>query len=68
MATRAILKYNSDNRGDYYLTKLAVKSAKQRVFGVNTTILEILAQESTCETAVICKLHFCAPCLIALVD
>ena len=47
---------NARRDGIFYMVKLKVLSAKEQIVAGTNTVIEILAQESTCETNVIYQL------------
>lgn len=51
-------KHNAQRNGAYYMMQIQVLSAKQQVVAGTNTVLEILVQESTCETGVNCPINF----------
>ncbi|VDD91667.1 unnamed protein product [Enterobius vermicularis] len=50
MASRAMAHINARRDGIFYMVKLKVLSAKEQIVAGTNTVIEILAQESTCET------------------
>lgn len=52
IATRAMTKINAMRNGIFYMAKLKILSVKQQVVAGTNTVIEILAQESTCDKTV----------------